>query len=457
MAARLCSQMCVGQTQRGDPGFPISLLLPELPAELKKTLKLDRGFPFEVSQVRNQLLSRLSHGDDSQYKFTSEERQVDVFLNQKFWKGTRFDSSSSQSHPIPIPVSVWRCSVAPIMHWKRMCTSLARSNPHTALESIVSDIISKASSNRAGTKVGAETKSRLDEDCQVVARHFTDMNNPAHVQATVAYLVGSLSSSDIVPGFPLFVSCARGQKTERPNNDPFVEPTWEQITMTESARSYGDDFLSMDRMVHSDQLFAHLFQVIVALDAAQRMFGYCHQGLDLSHLGFVNAPTPDTVLYVKWRGKMYRVPTFGRIVKILPSRKETIQVPSSRCAAFDKAVRAECKRFNDNSNYDLAILSKSILAAIKGRPVSVQCPQKGNPLVKMLLKWNNCIREPQTRISGGTDELPDSKHSILGLAKVVSPSECCDATPSEQARSGWFSDFEISKEQVPEGALIYTV
>lgn len=227
--------------------------------------------------------------------------------------------------------------------------------------------------------------------------------------------------------------------------------------MTESARPYGDDFLSMDRIVHLDQLFAHLFQVVVALDAAQRMFGYCHQELDLSHLGFVNAPAPDTVLYVQWRGKMYRVPTFGRIVKILPSRKETIQVPSSRCAAFDKAERAECKRFNGNSNYDLAILSKSILAAIKGRPVSAQCPKGGNPLVKMLLKWNNCIQEPHTRVSGGIDAMPDSKHPIIGFGKVIEPSECCDATPAEQARSSWFSDFEIPKEQVPEGALIYSV
>jgi hypothetical protein len=60
---------------------------------------------------------------------------------------------------------------------------------------------------------------------------------------------------------------------------------------------------------------AWLCQVVFALSFAQRRFGFVHNDLHVMNVMYV--PTDKEFLYYTMSGKTYRVPTFGKLIKII--------------------------------------------------------------------------------------------------------------------------------------------
>lgn len=430
-----CTQVCIGQVQSGEPGFPIPQALSLVPEAVQRVIGSEAGFPFEVSLVGNRVLDRKTIEEDANHKYILEQRSVDVTLNPRFWKGTRFENKSKL--PDDMKVTVMRTPIVPIVVWKRLQTAAHRRGKHASPSC---------------------SEDRLLEDAHSARQCFMDINHPASVQAIVAYLTGSLVVRDVCPGFPAFVSCARAQRTDRPSGDDSVRPMWEQITMIESVMPYKDDFLDMDRFLKVDELLAHLFQVVFSLDCAQRLFGYCHQNLDLDHLGFVPTGRPNTVLYYRCYGKFYRVPTYGRLMKIRPSLRESIQLSKHMCSAFDPNIREQCEISKDNSNFDLAILGRTLeshLSQTGKRPVSTNGSDAKQVVDNLLSSWSSCVRKAHSAASGGTEAFPEKKHDILGFEVVCPMSKSSAAVPSNQFNQPWFSRFEVNAQQIPADAMIY--
>lgn len=68
-----------------------------------------------------------------------------------------------------------------------------------------------------------------------------------------------------------------------------------------------------------------LFQIWWSLEVSARMFGFQHLDLNLQHIGFVHIVNNTNLLLTFQKGhSFFQVPTFGYLVKILPSRFSTL-------------------------------------------------------------------------------------------------------------------------------------
>jgi hypothetical protein len=75
------------------------------------------------------------------------------------------------------------------------------------------------------------------------------------------------------------------------------------------------DRLFMDQEINTEQGAACLMQIVMALLAFQKAFHFTHNDLHTNNVMYVN--TDIEWLYYKYENQFYRVPTYGRIFKII--------------------------------------------------------------------------------------------------------------------------------------------
>ena len=75
------------------------------------------------------------------------------------------------------------------------------------------------------------------------------------------------------------------------------------------------DELFVKGKINGQQGASVLFQVVATLLAYQKMFHFTHNDLHTNNIMYVN--TDIQYLYYKIQGKMYKVPTYGKIYKII--------------------------------------------------------------------------------------------------------------------------------------------
>lgn len=123
-----------------------------------------------------------------------------------------------------------------------------------------------------------------------------------------------------------------------------------------------------------------LFQILWALEAANRIFEFQHNDLDLSYVGFVKVDQKKTNLILIFRAgsKTWQVPTFGYVVKVVPSVK----------SIFGGQEHAR----------DLERLSRELLMRVKNSKgdliLDTSTPKKGRVsqlVLKILHSWQKGI------------------------------------------------------------------
>ena len=67
--------------------------------------------------------------------------------------------------------------------------------------------------------------------------------------------------------------------------------------------------------ITEDEWLSILFQIIYSLIVAQKYYSFCHNDLHSSNIMF--EPSSDEFLYYNIYGKIYKIKTFGKIVKII--------------------------------------------------------------------------------------------------------------------------------------------
>ena len=77
---------------------------------------------------------------------------------------------------------------------------------------------------------------------------------------------------------------------------------------------------TMDDLIHSNSLspnewYSMLFQIIMTLVIYQKAFSFTHNDLHTNNIMYIN--TPLEYLYYKYDKKVYKVPTYGKIFKII--------------------------------------------------------------------------------------------------------------------------------------------
>jgi len=225
---------------------------------------------------------------------------------------------------------------------------------------------------------------------------------------------------------------------------------------------------------------AWMFQIIAALSAAQHFFGFVHNDLHSNNVMW--SVTPLTHLFYRVRkGKsvtVLRVPTFGKIMKIIDFGRASFHLPDPAgffiSDAFfpgnDADTQYNCEPFYEegkkvepNPSFDLCRLSVSMLESlyperpdattpikIMTREGSKLYPETVSPVYNLLWEWlqddsgKNVLREPN-----GNERYPD-----FDLYRVLA-AEVHKAVPALQIEKPIFTGYRIEDKDIPAGSDVY--
>ncbi len=221
---------------------------------------------------------------------------------------------------------------------------------------------------------------------------------------------------------------------------------------------------------------AWTFQVVAALSCAQTMFGFTHNDLHTNNIVWVE--TPETHIYYKKRdGTTYRVPTFGKIFRLIDFGRTILTIngqifisddfkdgnDAEGQYAFPPLVARADPVVPPNPSFDLARLAVSMLdgvfpvkpavatgGAVLSQERGLTVRETVSPLYNLLWSWmiddegRNILVNPD-----GSERFPD-----FDLYKHIG-AHVHRAIPAQQFGSRALDQFAVA--DVPAGAQVYSL
>ena len=206
-----------------------------------------------------------------------------------------------------------------------------------------------------------------------------------------------------------------------------------------------------------------VIQVIMTLLAYQKCFSFTHNDLHTNNIMYV--PTEKQYLYYKWDGKHYKVPTFGRLYKIIDFGRAIYKFrgnvvcsdsyhPKGDAATqynFEPYFNDKKPRLEPNTSFDLCRLGCSlydfVIDEIEENPKSPQ-----NAAKRLIIEW--CKDDKDRNIlykNNGDERYPDFK-----LYKMIARS-VHKHSPSDVLNQGYFSRYIVGKKKIGKNAKIMNI
>tara|TARA_B110000008_G_scaffold267519_1_gene294715 strand:- start:342 stop:2087 length:1746 start_codon:yes stop_codon:yes gene_type:complete len=217
-----------------------------------------------------------------------------------------------------------------------------------------------------------------------------------------------------------------------------------------------EDESSIDSIVEEltdDEWRSLLFQIIMTLLTYQKMFDFTHNDLHTNNIMYNK--TDKKFLYYKYNNIYYKVPTYGKIYKIIDfgraiyKFKDTIICSDSYHPKGDAATQYNCEpyfnkdkpRLLPNKSFDLCRLGCALydyfLEDLEDPKVVI------NPIGKLIKEW--CSDDKGKNIlykTNGEERYPDFKLYKM-IARTVHKH-----TPESQLEKGIFFKFQTSKKKI---------
>mgnify|MGYP000069932390 CR=1 FL=1 len=216
---------------------------------------------------------------------------------------------------------------------------------------------------------------------------------------------------------------------------------------------------TLDKLMEEDALDTQewtscLIQVIFQLIAYQKMFAFTHNDLHTNNIMYIE--TERKYLIYRFDGKLYRVPTYGRIFKIIDFGRAIYQLKGVRICSDSYHCRGDAAtqyntepffnpnkpRVEPNYAFDLARLGCSLYDFFIG---DIEEEHKFvSPLDRMVIDW---CRDDNNKnllyLSNGDERYPGFK-----LYKMIAR-KCSRNTPQAQLkRHDIFQQYQISKKKL---------
>ena len=211
------------------------------------------------------------------------------------------------------------------------------------------------------------------------------------------------------------------------------------------------DNLIVKHKLKDDEWFSALMQIIMTLITYQKMFSFTHNDLHTNNIMYISTNKP--FLYYTVNKTTYKVPTFGKIYKIIDFGRAIykfngkIFCSDSFQNGGDAATQYNTEpylnnnkpRLDPNFSFDLCRLACSIFDYVVDDFEIIKDITNCSPLVKLIVDW--CIDDNGINVlykNNGDERYPDFK-----LYKMIS--RCVHKhTPLEQLKRPEFSKFVIS-------------
>jgi hypothetical protein len=205
-------------------------------------------------------------------------------------------------------------------------------------------------------------------------------------------------------------------------------------------------------------------QIIMTLIAYQKLFSFTHNDLHTNNIMYVS--TKKKYLYYFYKKKYYKVPTFGKIFKIIDFGRAiykfngSIFCSDSFQLGGDAATQYNTEPFfNDkkprlepNFSFDLCRLACSIFDYVIDDIEMLKNSSECDPIMKLIAEW--CIDDNGINVlykNNGAERYPDFK-----LYKMIA--RCVhNHTPNAQLERPEFSKFSVSKNNVAKGETVMNI
>lgn len=214
----------------------------------------------------------------------------------------------------------------------------------------------------------------------------------------------------------------------------------------------------LDKLLETDevdipQMASCLFQIIMTLIIYKKAFQFTHNDLHTNNI--VYSETPEKFVYYRFQSKYYKVPTYGRIFKIIDFGRAIYRFrgkvfcSDSFAKCGDAYSQYNCEpyindakpRIDPNPSFDLCRLACSMYDIVFDEDAD-PTTDKFDPLQETIYRW--CCDDNGKNVlykRNGEERYPGFK-----LYKMIARN-VHKHTPEAQLQFPYFSQFELSKKK----------
>jgi len=236
-----------------------------------------------------------------------------------------------------------------------------------------------------------------------------------------------------------------------------------QVICMENCESTFDELIMNNELSH-DEWFAALMQIIMILITYQKSFSFTHNDLHTNNVMYI--PTNKKYIYYCYKKKYYKVPTFGKIFKIIDFGRaiykfggkvfcsDSFQLGGDAATQYNTEpyLNEKKPRLEPNFSFDLCRLACSIFDYIIDDVDDIKNLSECEPIVKLIVEW--CIDDNGINVlykNNGVERYPDFK-----LYKMIA--RCVhNHTPNAQLERPEFSKFVCQKNNLAKGELVINI
>tara|TARA_Y100000992_G_scaffold302538_1_gene277182 strand:+ start:3422 stop:5191 length:1770 start_codon:yes stop_codon:yes gene_type:complete len=232
-------------------------------------------------------------------------------------------------------------------------------------------------------------------------------------------------------------------------------------TLDSYAFSNEDDDSGVD--VKPDEWLAILAQIIMQLIVYQNVFSFTHNDLHTNNIMYIE--TDKQYLYYNVQERFYKIPTFGKIWKIIDFGRAIYKIQGklicsdSFSPGEDAATQYNCEPFFDankprlepNFSFDLCRLGCALFDYFL-EPEFIHSKEELDDVQKLILEW--CTDDKGKNIlykKNGEERYPDFK-----LYKMIARN-VHNQVPCKQLDKEYFTQFRIAKKKIKKGNKIFFI
>ena len=236
-----------------------------------------------------------------------------------------------------------------------------------------------------------------------------------------------------------------------------------QVICMENCEETLDDLI-INNTLSIDEWFSALMQIIMILITYQKLFSFTHNDLHTNNIMYTK--TNIKYLYYIYKKKCYKVPTFGKIFKIIDFGRaiykfngniycsDSFQIGEDAATQYNTEPYFNDKkpRLEPNFSFDLCRLACSIFDYVVEDFDNIKHLQQTDPVVKIIIEW--CLDDNGINVlykNNGVERYPDFK-----LYKMISR-YVHNHTPAAQLNRNEFKKYIISKVNMPKDCNIMNI
>ena len=236
-----------------------------------------------------------------------------------------------------------------------------------------------------------------------------------------------------------------------------------QMIAIEHCYNTFDNLIRTNKLTN-DEWFSALMQIIMTLLAYQKTYSMTHNDLHTNNVMFVQ--TEKKFLYYCFNKTHYKVPTFGRIFKIIDFGRaiykfsnvlfcsDSFQVGGDASTQYNTEpfLNEHKPRLDPNHSFDLCRLACSIFDYVIRDMHDVKAKCEADAFIRIIVDW--CLDDKGVNVlykNSGAERYPEFK-----LYKMIAR-HVHKHTPQAQLERKEFAKFAVQKQSIKRGEAIMTI